>query len=163
ARDRLRLQVLVEDTGLKIAFVKEKFDENAFGRFAYGLRQELAGLEVGLLKERQREGYLGRAKEGWYPRRPMWPWITGDKARGEQPSRLDPARPERANAARRLFEVIVERRCTVDEARKIVAKEGHVYSTKSRVIPRSPAYRLVRDRFAYGEFLWEGVVYQGKH
>lgn len=162
--DRLRLEVLRRG-GLKLRFAKETYDdETAVGNLLLGIRQEVAGFEVGLLKERIQEGYLGRAKEGWFPRGPRYPWVVGDREKGELPIRLDPLRPQRAALARRLFEVVAEGPCsTVDAAREWVAEEGHVYSPSSRMIPRPVAYKLLRDRFAYGEFEFQGVVYQGKH
>lgn len=161
--DRLKLEVL-RRAGLKLRFVKENYDENAVGNFLLGIRSEVAGFEIGLLKERIQEGYLGRAREGWFPRKPRYPYVVGDKTKGEAPIRLDPARPERAALARRLFEVVASgQHANIDDARQAVADEGHVYSAKSRVMPRPVAYKLLRDRFAYGEFEFQGVVYQGKH
>lgn len=162
ARDRLRLEVLRQDTGLKIRFVKEQFDETAFGEFVLGLRQGLAGLETGLLMERIQEGLLGRAKEGWYPHAPPFPYVRGNRKAGELPIRLDPARPERAALAKRLFEIVAEGH-KVDEARELLAQEGHVYGPSSRRFPRPRAYALLRDRFCMGEFEFQGDIYPGKH
>tara|TARA_R110002072_G_scaffold209080_3_gene366587 strand:+ start:2817 stop:4337 length:1521 start_codon:yes stop_codon:yes gene_type:complete len=160
--DVLRLNILRQETGLKIRFVKEQFDETAFGEFVLGLRQSLAGLEIGLMKERIRDGKTGRAREGWYPGKPPYPYVNGKKKNRESLIRLDPQRPQRAALAKRLFDLVAEG-VPVDAACAKLGQEGFVYSARDPVIPRESADRLLRHRFHFGEFEWEGVVYQGKH
>ena len=95
----------MEDTGVKLEFVSEKFEDNPIGRFILSAKAFVAEIEREKISERTMRGKEARAKAG------MIPQATGRGIYGYAYDRTSGKRsiiPEQAKTVQRIFDDFIQ-------------------------------------------------------
>jgi len=107
-----------------------------------------------------KRGQRSKAQNGWLPTKAPIGYLNNqynmpDKA----PIYKD---PQRFDIVKRLWDILLEKKCTLDELFIIANKMGLISYT-DKVYAHSSFHRLFRNPFYYGRFVWNGGTYDGKH
>lgn len=113
-----------------------------------------------------KRGMLAKVKAGFRPgRAPIGYMSDYGGVKGEKVIHKD---PERFPIVRRCWEHLLTGAYTVEEIYKIATEEWGLTIKKSRRAPPKPygrtsLYALFTESFYYGEFEWNGQLWQGAH
>jgi DNA invertase Pin-like site-specific DNA recombinase len=112
------------------------------------------------LSANTKRGQRSKISDGWLPHKPPVGYINNYYNVPDKP----PIYPEPNSFPfmRRLWDILLEKRCKL-ETLYTIAQEMGFKEDRGVKLSRANFCRLFRNPFYYGAFLWNGVVYPGKH
>lgn len=97
-----------------------------------------------------KRGLRAKMERGWYPTYATLGYMHNPlKKKGEKEILKD---PERFDLVRKMFELMLTGRYTVNKIWEIVRNEWNLTSRQGKKIARSTVYRILNDTFYYGDF-----------
>ncbi|MDP2943616.1 MAG: recombinase zinc beta ribbon domain-containing protein, partial [Candidatus Omnitrophota bacterium] len=107
-----------------------------------------------------KRGQRAKIQDGWLPHKPPVGYINNYYNQPDKP----PIYPDPYSFAfmKKLWAILLEKRCSIDKLFDI--SQGMGFKVDRGVnLTRANFYRLFRNPFYYGAFLWNDAVYPGKH
>lgn len=156
--------VVLDDLGVEIHFVKEGAIASKTSRssekFMHGIRVLMAKQYVDNLSEEVKKGLDEKARQGLFPGKPPFGYVSTRREDGKVTIIPD---PERASIVTRLFSEYASGHYSIKRLRKVAAEHGLRYRKSREPITKSTIYRLLRNRVYTGDFTWRGTLYRGTH
>lgn len=147
---------------LEVHLVKENMiiSENASShvKFMHGIKVLMAKNYIDNLSEEVKKGKNRKAKEGYYPQQAPVGYMNTD---GKEGKRIIVPDPDKAKYIKRLFELYATGVYSVAEVRKILYAEG--FNHRGKAYSKPKLQYILHDCFYIGKFIYNGVVYDGKH
>lgn len=112
------------------------------------------------LSANTKRGQRAKIQEGWLPHKPPVGYLNNLYNQPDKP----PIYPDPFSfpIMKKLWAVLLEKRCSLEKLFDI-AQEMGLKMDRGVKISRNNFYRLFRNPFYYGSFLWNNEVYPGKH
>src|SRR5215213_10697047 len=156
--------VTLDELDLEIHFVKENVvlsaDSRSSEKFMHGIKVLMAKNYIDNLSEEASKGMQEKAEQGiWRTRSPLGyrNVIASDSKKVIEPD------PEIAPLVTRLFEWYATGMLSLRQAAKKVREAGLAYRRSGTPVPVSTIHKILRNRLYFGEFEWNGRIFQGKH
>ncbi len=113
------------------------------------------------LSTNTKRGMHSKAEKGVFPSRAPLGYAN-DKyhAKGEKKIIIDELK---FPIVRKLWDTLLERRCTIDEIHSIAKDKYDLKGVTGRPVPRSVIYNIFTNPFYYGDFNWAGKQWKGTH
>ena len=107
-----------------------------------------------------KRGQRSKIQLGWLPHKPPVGYLNNLYNQPDKP----PIYPDPFSfpIMKKLWSILLEKRCSIEQLFDIAQKMG-LKMDKGIEITRTNFYRLFRNPFYYGSFLWNDEVYPGKH
>lgn len=161
-RDWVDLDQLMNECDLAVHLYKEGTiltkDARSHEKFIHGIKVLMAKNYSDNLSEEVRKGMLEKARQGYYPSRPPVGYVNNLATK-----RID-LDPVRAPIIKRLFELYAAGGYSLSDIRKKAKEDGLTYSTDNATpLARGCIHRMLSNPIYYGDFLWKGKLYPGKH
>ncbi len=124
----------------------------------------LANQYIRNLSRDVRRGLYERAKQGIYPAPAPIGYLNDPAAK--KGNKMPVPDPERWDAVRRFFDLMLTGAYTVDELWRKNVRERILLTKKGKLLSRASTYRLFTSRFYYGEYEYprgSGQWYHAKH
>ena len=155
--------VLEDFKHIEVHLVKENMiiSEHASShvKFMHGIKVLMAKNYIDNLSEEVIKGKNRKAKEGYYPQQaPVGYKNDSDKTSSK---RIIVPDEKAAFFIRRLFDLYATGSYSVKELRKKIFEEG--FNHKGKPYARSRILAILHDPFYIGKFIYNGVIYEGKH
>jgi site-specific DNA recombinase len=149
----LRDCLTLEDLDIEIHLPKEgqiiSKAARSQAKFIHGIHVVMARNYIENLREEVKKGMREKAEQGIYPSRPP---IGYRNNKAEHTIEVD---PEKAQLARRMFELYATGRYSLSQLRVAVRSEFGVTMAKGYLD------RLLKNPFYAGSFIWDGKTYTG--
>ncbi len=146
----------------EIHFVKESFVVNeetrAHENFVWDMKVAVAHFYINNLSEEVRKGQKEKISQGWLPTKPP----VGYKTIGEKGHKIHIVNEDVAPMVVKMFKLYA----TGNYSTKALADKMHelgLRNANGNKIVKSRIHELLKDPFYYGELVWKGVLYKGKH
>ncbi len=112
------------------------------------------------LSANTKRGQRAKIQDGWLPHKPPVGYANNYYNQPDKP----PIYPDPYSFSfmKKLWGILLEKRCPVDTLFDIAQNMGFK-EDRGIKLTRANFYRLFRNPFYYGAFLWNGELYQGKH
>ena len=107
-----------------------------------------------------KRGHRNKIQNGWYPHRPPLGYLNNKYQQPDLPPIFRD--PDSFPALKQLWETLLQKKCSLEKLH-VVAKEMNLKTQDGKIISRPAFFRLFRNPFYYGSFLWLGEIYPGKH
>jgi DNA invertase Pin-like site-specific DNA recombinase len=107
-----------------------------------------------------KRGQRNKAQNGWLPTKAPIGYLNNKYNVPDKPPIYKD--PQRFDIVRKLWDILLEKKCTLDEIYTIAIKMGLISYT-DKAYARSSFHRLFRDPFYYGRFVWNRETHTGKH
>ncbi len=107
-----------------------------------------------------KRGQRSKAQNGWLPHKPPIGYLNNQYNMPDKPPIYKD--PQRFDMVRKLWDILLEKKCTLDELYIIANKMGLISYT-DKAYAHSSFHRLFRNPFYYGRFVWNAGTYDGKH
>jgi site-specific DNA recombinase len=107
-----------------------------------------------------KRGQRSKVQNGWLPHKPPIGYLNNKYNMPDNPPIYKD--PKRFHLVKKLWDILLEKKCTLDELYVIANKMGLISFTDD-VYAQSSFHRLFRNPFYYGHFVWNGETYEGKH
>ena len=157
--------VTIDDLKVAIHLVKENeiLSEKSRSekKFVHTIHVALAKRFSDNLSEEVKKGMTQKALEGYWPSyAPL-----GYKNTEENRKRIITPDPVMGPLVRKLFEEYATGEVSVTALSEMASKAGLTHTRKGRKVPlaRSAIHTLLKNRIYYGDFVWDGELYEGKH
>ncbi len=112
------------------------------------------------LSANTKRGQRNKIKQGWLPHKPPVGYLNNTyKKPDKAPIYPDPSS---FSIMKKLWKILIENRCSIEQLYNISQKMG-LKKNKGGHISRTNFYRLFRNPFYYGSFVWNGEIHPGKH
>lgn len=155
--------VVLEELDLEIHLVKEgeiiSKDSRSHQKFIHGIKVLMAKNYIDNLAEETKKGQAEKAAQGLYPSCAPLGYLNIERG-GEKVIDAD---PERDTQVRQLYELYATGRYSISDLVREVASVGLVYRKSGVRVPKSAIASLLRNPIYYGDFMWDGKLYHGKH
>ncbi len=152
--------VTIDELDVTLIFVKEGSLLNRHSRshekFIHGIKVLMAKNYIDNLSEETRKGLLEKAEEGEFPAYAPLGYLH-DKI--NKTIQLD---KERAPIISEMFELYAIGKYSIRRLQRYVTEQG-LLSRKGNVVARSSIAEMLKNPFYYGDFIWNGKQYHGKH
>ncbi len=152
--------VTLDEFDVEIHFVKEgciiSRDSHSSEKFLHGIKVLMAKNYIDNLSEEVKKGHLEKAEQGEYPSHAP----VGYKSNKET-HKID-VDPERASLVAELFKLYAPGNYSLQQISKWANQSG-LYSRNSLRINKAGIHRILNNPIYYGEFIWKGKRYLGKH
>lgn len=153
--------VTLEDLDLEIHLVKEgevlSKESRSHVKFIHGIKVLMAKNYIDNLSEEVKKGHLEKARQGEYPAKAPLGYVNNTT------TNLVEVDPDKAKSVVRMFELAATGQYSFMAIRKAILQEGlEFYSPKVR-LSKSHVERILKNPFYTGSFLWNGILYRGKH
>ena len=153
--------VYLEEIGASIHLVKENRvvgkDSRSSEKFQHGIMVLLAKHYIDNLSEETKKGMQEKAEQGHYPSFAPLGYRNNLLTHTIEPD------PERAPMIRRAFEIYATGACSLSVLRKTLIAEGLGYRKSGKAICKGTLAHLLKSPIYYGNFVWNGKRYRGKH
>ena len=153
--------LLDEFEGIEIHLVKENTilsdNSRSHEKFIHGIKVLMAKNYIDNLSEEVRKGMLQKASQGEYPSKPPYGY---KRNKGEKEIHLV---PEQVRFVQKAFDYYADGHLSLEAVIERLYKDGIYYSDKKPKIYRSTLSRILRNPFYTGDFLFNDVLYKGKH
>lgn len=107
-----------------------------------------------------KRGMRSKAQNGWIPHKPPVGYLNNRYGTPDlAPIYQD---PERFALVRRLWDILLKTRCTVESLYQQAQALG-LRTAEGRMLSRGKFYDTFKNPFYYGYFRWGGELYPGKH
>lgn len=105
-------------------------------------------------------GQRSKIKDGWLPHKPPVGYLNNTYNKSDK----DPIYPDPLSfqIMLELWNTLLTKRCTIDELYKTAEEKG-LKNSRGGKISRTNFYRLFRNPFYYGAFVWNKEIFEGKH
>lgn len=147
---------------LEVHLVKEGMviSENASShvKFIHGIKVLMAKNYIDNLSEEVKKGKNKKAQLGYYPQQAPVGYMNVE---GPDKKRIIVPDPDKSKFIKRLFELYSSGVYSVMELRKKLYKEG--FNHKGKAYSRTKLLFILHDCFYIGKFIYNGVIYDGKH
>jgi site-specific DNA recombinase len=147
--------VTLEDLGVEIHLPKEgqvlNKDSKSQAKLVHGIQLVIARNYIENLREEVKKGMREKASQGIYPSRPPLGY-TNNKL--NHTIEID---PDNAAIAKRIFELYVSGKHSLDELRKTIRIET------GKAFQKGYLHKLLKNSFYSGFFIWNGERYKGTH
>lgn len=112
------------------------------------------------LSANTKRGQRSKIKDGWLPHKPPVGYVNNYYNVPDKP----PIYPDPYSFPfmKKLWGIFLEKRCPLDRLFDIAQDMGFK-EDRGVKLTRANFFRLFRNPFYYGAFLWNGELYQGKH
>ena len=153
--------VTLEDLDLETHLVKEgevlSKNSRSHVKLIHGIKVLMAKNYIDNLSEEVKKGHLEKARQGEYPAKAPLGYMNNTK------TALVEVDPDKATFVVRMFELAVTGQYSFTVIRTAILQEGlGFYSPKIR-LSKSHVERILKNPFYTGSFLWNGMLYRGKH
>src|SRR5215208_1668350 len=156
--------VTVDELDVEMHFPKEGVvlsrESRSSEKFMHGIKVLMAKNYIDNLSEEASKGMQEKAEQGIWPTRSPLGYrnvIASDSKKVIEPD------PEIAPLVTRLFEWYATGMLSLRQAAKKVREAGLAYRRSGTPVPVSTIHKILRNRLYFGEFEWNGRIYQGKH
>jgi len=155
--------VTIDELDAELHFVKEgcvmSKESRSMEKFVHGVKLLMAKNYIDNLSEEVKKGMLEKAEEGIFPSRAPLGYINVecDGKRFIQPD------PDVAPVIKRLFELFVTGRYSIEGLVGRAYEEGLRYRKSGSKLHKSAVYYILRNPVYYGVFNWAGKRYRGTH
>lgn len=156
--------VHLDELDLEIHLVKESEvlskDSKSHQKFIHGIKVLMAKNYIDNLSEETKKGLYEKAESGYYPGPAPIGYINAKDSSGK---RIVVPDSENAPMVKQVFEMYDSGNHSLDSLHKWV-KENELKSCYSKKpIARSMVANMLKNPFYYGDFRYNGKIYQGKH
>jgi DNA invertase Pin-like site-specific DNA recombinase len=152
--------VTVDELEVEVHFVKESIvlskDSKSSDKFLHGIKVLMAKNYCDNLSEEVKKGLTEKASQGAWPARAPIGYITNKEAHLIEPD------PQKAHFIVRLFQWYSTGEHSLKRLSEL-AKESGLFSRNSMAINKAGIHRILNNPIYYGEFIWKGKRYLGKH
>ena len=153
--DALAFEALIEKRGVEIHLVKEGRvickESRSQDKFMHDIHVAVAKNYVENLRDEVKKGMREKAEQGIYPGRAPFGY------RNNRLTRSVDVDESRAPVLRRMFELYASGTHSLTTLRKAIFEESGVR------INRAYLETVLKSPFYIGQFVWRGVIYDGKH
>lgn len=146
----------------KIHLVKEGCvlhrDSKSHEWFMWRVKVATAEYYIRLLSENVKKGQKGKIADGWLPTKPP----AGYKTIGEKGHKIHIIDEDVSPLVIKMFRLYA----TGNYSTKALAEKMYdlgLRNSNGNKIVKSRIHELLKDPFYYGEFVWKGAIYKGKH
>jgi DNA invertase Pin-like site-specific DNA recombinase len=153
--DALSFEELIETRGVEVHLVKEARvigkNSRSQDKFMHDIHVAVAKHYVENLRDEVKKGMREKAEQGFYPGRAPF---------GYRNNRLTPAvdvDETKASVLKRMFELYATGDYSLTTLKRAIFEQFGVR------IPRSYLETVLKSSFYIGQFVWRGVIYNGKH
>ncbi len=152
--------VIIDDLDVTLVFVKEGSVLNKQSRshekFIHGIKVLMAKNYIDNLSEETRKGLLEKAEEGEFPAlAPLG--YKHDKVK--KTIELD---EKRAPLIKEMFELYATGKYSIRRLQAYITDKG-LTTRKGNMVMVSSVAEMLKNPFYYGDFIWAGKQYHGKH
>ena len=128
-------------------------------KFMHGIKVLMAKNYIDNLSEEVKKGKNRKAKEGYYPQQAPVGYMNIEGTMGIKRIIV----PDEATNfhIKRLFELYSTGTYSINRLRKQIFQEG--FSHKGKPYSKSRLLAILHDPFYIGKFIYNGVIYEGKH
>jgi site-specific DNA recombinase len=158
----LKDYVTIDDLDVEVHFVKENVvlspDSHSSEKFMHGIKVLMAKNYVDNLGEEVRKGLREKAEQGVWPRKAPLGYrnfVRPDGKKGIEPD------PDSAPLVRRMFEWYATGNYSLHQVVQMVKDSGLNFGRCHNLA--ATAHAIFCNRIYYGEFKWNGKIYQGVH
>ena len=153
--------VTLEDLNRVVHLVKEQEvlsqSSRSHTKFIHGIKVLMAKNYIDNLSEEVKKGQLEKAQQGGYPAKAPLGY------RNNTQTGLVEVESEKAQFVVRMFDLAAQGHSSCKRIRDHIVKEGLAYHSPKVKLSLSHVKRMLRNPFYTGSFLWNGVLYKGKH
>ena len=156
--------VMVDELDIELHFPKEGVvlsrESRSSEKFIHGIKVLMAKNYIDNLTEESRKGMQEKAEQGIWPTKTPLGYrnITGPDGK-----KIIVTDPVVAPVIAKLFEWYAAGQYTVRDATVKVRELGLVYRKSGTRVAASTVNTILRNRLYYGQFEWNGKLYQGSH
>jgi site-specific DNA recombinase len=158
--------VLIEDIDPVIHLVKENEilsrESKSHQKFIHGIKLLMAKNYIDNLSEETRKGMLQKASEGYYPSFAPIGYFNVEKNINGRKVKEISIDKSRSYMIAKIFELYATGNYSLEQVTEYAKKEG-LRSRRNYKIYKSTIYKILKDPIYYGDFLWMGEIYKGKH
>jgi site-specific DNA recombinase len=155
--------VTVDELDVEIHFVKENVilsqSSRSSEKFMHGIKVLMAKNYIDNLSEETKKGMLEKAEQGIYPSFAPLGYVNVE-SNGKRSIAPDPVL---APVIRQLFEWYATGLHSLLEISKRIREEGLAYRKTEARLPKSVVHKILKNPIYYGDFVWAGKEYRGKH
>ena len=152
--------ILDEFEGIEIHLVKENTilsdNSKSHEKFIHGIKVLMAKNYIDNLSEEVRKGMLQKAQQGEFPVRPPYGYT---RKGGKEIYIVE----NQARFVQKAFDYYADGHLSLEAVIERLYQDGIYYSDKKPKIYRSTLSRILRNPFYTGDFLFNNVLYKGKH
>ncbi len=152
--------VIIDDLDVTLIFVKEGSVLNKHSRshekFIHGIKVLMAKNYIDNLSEETRKGLLEKAEEGEFPA------LAPLGYRHDKVNKTIELDEQRAPIIRGMFELYAAGEYSIRGLQVYVTELG-LTSRRGNPVMRSSIAEMLKNPFYYGDFIWAGKQYHGKH
>ena len=152
------------DTGAlrDLKFATYTFENNPQGKFMLGIMFNQSKYYSDALSENVKRGNATKIAMGWRPNRPPIGYLNCPQTRTIIPD------PDRFPLVRRMFELLLVGGRSPREITLLARDEWGLRTPKREVrggtpLSLSTVYKMFANPFYKGQFVWDGILYPGKH
>jgi site-specific DNA recombinase len=153
----------VDELDVEIHFVKENVilsqSSRSSEKFMHGIKVLMAKNYIDNLSEETKKGMLEKAEQGIYPSFAPLGYVNVE-SNGKRSIAPDPVL---APVIRQLFEWYATGLHSLLEISKRIREEGLAYRKTEARLPKSVVHKILKNPIYYGDFVWAGKEYRGKH
>jgi len=154
----------LDDMELNIHLVKEgkiiSKDSRSDEKFVHGIFVLVAKRFIDNLSEESSKGMMEKGRQGLWPSYAPVGYIN---TVSPSEKKIIVPDPERAPIIAKLFEVYSKGDTSLKELAKKAKTLGLTRRGKGSSFTPGSFQRVLRNRIYYGEFMWKGVLFKGKH
>ena len=132
------------------------YQNNAMGKFQSRINTVVSSMYSDLISERVREQHNISLKQKLYPSGVKIGYLP--RQFPKQPHQSD---PNTAPIIREIFERILDRQPTQNIY--LWLQKIKLRTRTGKIIGKNAFYKLIRDPFYHGDFMWKGQLYRGNH
>jgi len=152
--------VTIDELDVTLIFVKEGSVLNKYSRshekFIHGIKVLMAKNYVDNLSEETRKGMLEKAEEGEFPAYAPLGYLHD---RVNKSIELD---EKRAPIIREMFKLYATGGYSIRGLQAYITERG-LTTRRGKPVVRSSIAEMLKNPFYYGDFIWNGKQYHGKH
>ena len=152
--------VTIDDLDLTLIFVKEGSVLNKHSRshekFIHGIKVLMAKNYIDNLSEETRKGLLEKAEEGEFPA------LAPLGYRHDKVNKTIELDEKRAPIIREMFALYATGEYSIRGLQAHITRQ-RLTSRKGNPVMRSSIAEMLKNPFYYGDFIWSGKQYHGKH
>jgi DNA invertase Pin-like site-specific DNA recombinase len=154
--------VTLEDYDLEVHLIKEgtvlSKNSKSHEKFIHGIKVLMAKNYIDNLSEEVKKGKNEKAKQGYYPQQAPVGYVNTDGSNGK---RIIVPDSTKSHYIVKLFELYNTGVYSITDLRKKLFAEG--FNHKGKPYSKARLLAILHDCFYIGKFVYNGVVYDGKH
>jgi DNA invertase Pin-like site-specific DNA recombinase len=160
----IRDYVDLDKLKLEIHFVKENFTFSEHSRSAEKLMHRIkvvfAQNFIDNLSEEASKGMREKARQGLWP---SFAPLGYQNTPGPKGKKIIAPDPESGPIVVKMFDWYGTGMYSIKQITKMASAAGLRFKRSKYSVPLSTVHKMLRNRIYYGDFIWAGVLYEGKH